>query len=269
MESALNYSEKSDFEEKSEVLAVMTARLAKHGLANDFTEAHVLEIGGSGGVLGGLLSTKVRRIIVTDVVDTQLVYNGEFPKLLNEKFLRNGYELALGQIEFQVVDAMQLPYRDGLFDFVVSLNAFEHIPDPIVALREAVRVTKKGGVIYLTFDPVWTADSGSHFAHLVPEPWAHLTLDTDAFCAQMTLAGGENSIEEFLHGMNRKPASYYRDGFPDALDVLNVHSHFLQYWSGCVRKEFVKHPNRAKAAERLGCSAEDLLIRGFCVMIQK
>jgi SAM-dependent methyltransferase len=169
-----------------------------------------------------------------------------------------------------VADAMKLPYRDDYFDLVVSVNAFEHIPNPIVALHEALRVTKGGGVIYLTFDPVWTADSGNHFSHLVQEPWAHLICDTEEFCARMTRAGAEDyATQEFRMGMNRMPASLYRDDFPLELTALGASSFHIEKWTGCTRDEFVNHPNRFAAAKLLGCHPDDLLIRGFCFLVCK
>ncbi|SDE89737.1 methyltransferase domain-containing protein [Rhodospira trueperi] len=38
-----------------------------------------------------------------------------------------------------------LPFRDGLFDQTVFATSLDHFIEPIVALREAKRVTKKGG----------------------------------------------------------------------------------------------------------------------------
>lgn len=40
-----------------------------------------------------------------------------------------------------------LPYEDNRFDLVVSRYVFEHIPDPIHAAKELLRVTKPGGWI--------------------------------------------------------------------------------------------------------------------------
>jgi SAM-dependent methyltransferase len=42
-------------------------------------------------------------------------------------------------------DLMALSFKDGCFDFVVSSDVFEHIPDPVRAHREVYRVLKKGG----------------------------------------------------------------------------------------------------------------------------
>jgi SAM-dependent methyltransferase len=136
-----------------------------------------LEIGGSGGLLAGIVSNAGPRVICTDIVDTQVAYNGEFPRLTKEKFERNGLKLDLGKVEFHQADAQNLLYADGKFDIVYSLNAFEHIPDPLIAISEVARVLRKGGIFFASFDPVWTADSGSHFIEYVQEPWLHLLLN--------------------------------------------------------------------------------------------
>lgn len=44
-------------------------------------------------------------------------------------------------------DAVALPFRDGVFDAVTAINMLYHLPDPVVALREAHRVLKPGGLL--------------------------------------------------------------------------------------------------------------------------
>jgi SAM-dependent methyltransferase len=46
---------------------------------------------------------------------------------------------------FRVGDLQDLPYPDGSFDAVTGFNSFQYAADPVVALREAARVTKPGG----------------------------------------------------------------------------------------------------------------------------
>jgi len=266
----MTYSEQNDFEEKNAVLSAMHERLNYYKIVHDFSSANTLEIGGAGGVFGGLISSHVRRVIVSDIIDSQLMYNGEFPRLLKEKFIRNGFDFSFDKIEFHVADAINLPYKDNLFDLVVSVNAFEHIPEPILALQETVRVVKKGGVIYLTFDPIWTADSGNHFTNFVPEPWRHLLCDTNSFCNEMQKAGASgDQLNDFRYGMNRKPAKVYSEGFPRILESLGVEKYHLDSWSGCIHEEHTGHPNRFAAGRALGCSPDELLIRGFAVCIVK
>jgi len=43
-----------------------------------------------------------------------------------------------------------LPYPDGRFDLVVSMDVIEHVPDPLPWLREALRVLRPGGALFLT-----------------------------------------------------------------------------------------------------------------------
>jgi SAM-dependent methyltransferase len=42
----------------------------------------------------------------------------------------------------------RLPFRDGVFDAVLSLNVLEHVTDPFACAAELVRVLKAGGVLY-------------------------------------------------------------------------------------------------------------------------
>jgi ubiquinone/menaquinone biosynthesis C-methylase UbiE len=46
---------------------------------------------------------------------------------------------------YVVGDAMDLPFPDGAFDHVHGSWIIEHVPDPVVALREVRRVLKPGG----------------------------------------------------------------------------------------------------------------------------
>ncbi|MDH3217439.1 MAG: class I SAM-dependent methyltransferase [Candidatus Krumholzibacteria bacterium] len=74
---------------------------------------------------------------------------------------------------FFAADAARLPVPDGLFDTVITNDAMEHFVDPEAALREMVRVTKGGGVIWLFFTPHFSP-LGSHLYDYIYTPWCHL-----------------------------------------------------------------------------------------------
>ncbi len=51
----------------------------------------------------------------------------------------------LQNVTFLVEDAYKLPFADGTFDKVVCVNALQTMADPQRAIKEAVRVLRKGG----------------------------------------------------------------------------------------------------------------------------
>lgn len=58
-------------------------------------------------------------------------------------------ESMIQRITLAQVDAKQMPYSDGMFATVISNSIIHHIPDPEDCLRELVRVTAKGGLIFV------------------------------------------------------------------------------------------------------------------------
>lgn len=52
------------------------------------------------------------------------------------------------RIQLAQADAKQLRYDDDMFDVVMSNSIIHHIPEPAAVLREAVRVTKLGGLLF-------------------------------------------------------------------------------------------------------------------------
>ncbi|MDD1705799.1 MAG: methyltransferase domain-containing protein [Methanoregulaceae archaeon] len=50
-------------------------------------------------------------------------------------------------VTFQQADVFHLPFMDGWFDHVFVCFLLEHLPDPVLALRELKRVLRPGGTI--------------------------------------------------------------------------------------------------------------------------
>ena len=226
-----------------------------------------LDVGGGGGVHSALISNHVSRIYCTDLIDQNSRYDGQFIRLLSEKMQRNNVEARIERVEFHAIDAMSMPYRDNYFDLVVSFNAFEHIPNPEHALREMIRVTKPNGLIYITFDPIWTADSGGHFYSRVPIPWEHLLVTDSDYLGKMIAAGAsEDECSDYVHSMSRLPLARYRSIFEAVRETVEYA--YEDEWQGCTFPENINHENFAKCIDA-GFTQEELLTRGICKILRK
>ena len=65
--------------------------------------------------------------------------------------------------------ALALPVRTGAADVVYSSNLLEHVPEPEQAAAEMLRVTRTGGVLYLSYTS-WLSPWGGHET----APWHYL-----------------------------------------------------------------------------------------------
>jgi SAM-dependent methyltransferase len=68
-----------------------------------------------------------------------------------------------------LADGYWLPVRDGGADICFSSNVLEHVSDPIGLIGEMIRVTRPGGLIYLSFCN-WYSPWGGHEM----SPWHYL-----------------------------------------------------------------------------------------------
>ena len=68
-----------------------------------------------------------------------------------------------------VGDGMNLPFRDGSVDLCYSSNVLEHVPDPWRMADEMLRVTRTGGIAFISYT-VWYGPWGGHET----APWHYL-----------------------------------------------------------------------------------------------
>ncbi|GAB3584073.1 class I SAM-dependent methyltransferase [Calidifontibacter terrae] len=60
-----------------------------------------------------------------------------------------------------VATAAALPFADNSVDIVFSSNVWEHVPDPEAVADELVRVTRPGGLVFLSYTN-WLSPWGGH-----------------------------------------------------------------------------------------------------------
>jgi ubiquinone/menaquinone biosynthesis C-methylase UbiE len=77
------------------------------------------------------------------------------------------------------MDATDLRLGTESVDFVFSYNAFEHFASPEGVLREALRVVKKGGHIYLEFGPLYYSPFGEHAYRSITVPYCQFLFPKD------------------------------------------------------------------------------------------
>jgi len=89
----------------------------------------------------GTGSSPYRHLFLNHVFKTH-----DFQKLSSEQLLhRNGY----GQIDY-VSDIVNIPVENDSFDVIICTEVLEHVPDPIIAIKEMSRILKPGGIILIT-----------------------------------------------------------------------------------------------------------------------
>jgi ubiquinone/menaquinone biosynthesis C-methylase UbiE len=83
-------------------------------------------------------------------------------------------------VRFYQMDASYLSFKDESFDAVFSYDAFEHFPKPETVLKEAIRVVKPGGYIYLKFGHLYMSALGAHLYRQIMVPYCHLLFPKDS-----------------------------------------------------------------------------------------
>lgn len=88
-----------------------------------------------------------------------------------------GIEYDLGELTWRgepptgiaIASALEMPFADASFDITFSSNVLEHVPDPWTMADEMVRVTRPGGIVYLSYTN-WLSPWGGHET----APWHYL-----------------------------------------------------------------------------------------------
>jgi SAM-dependent methyltransferase len=79
-----------------------------------------------------------------------------------EEATRRAVEAGVGdRYSYQQTSAEALPFEDASFDLVTCQTVLIHVADPRKVIREMVRVTKPGGLVFLSYT-LWYGPWGGH-----------------------------------------------------------------------------------------------------------
>ncbi|WP_170782697.1 class I SAM-dependent methyltransferase [Ruegeria lacuscaerulensis] len=116
----------------------------------------VLELAAGTGIVSSRLRDKLpsdASLIITDL-------NAPMLDVARQKFSSKD------KIDFQVANAMELPFGDSLFDLIVCQFGVMFFPDKVASYREAARVLKPGGRYVFN---VWSAIELNPFSQIAQQ----------------------------------------------------------------------------------------------------
>jgi len=105
-----------------------------------------------------------------------------------------------------VGSGLDLPVRDAAVDACYSSNVLEHVPDPERMVDEMVRVTRPGGIVFLSWT-TWLSPWGGHET----SPWHYL--------------GGRYAARRFVRRHGRRPKNDY------GRSLFAVSAHRMLRWA--------------------------------------
>ena len=135
-----------------------------------FSGKEVLDMGcGAAGKSLYYVSLGAAHVTGVDIVEH---YRAEAEEMAAELGYSDRFNFVLGS-------AYALPFADGSFDTVIMNDFMEHVDRPEEALREAMRLVRPGGRIYVNFPPYYHP-TGAHLSDAINIPWVQLFYSDDA-----------------------------------------------------------------------------------------
>lgn len=180
------------------------------------------------------------------------------------------------RVEWQVADALELPFDDNTFDHVICQFGVMFFPDKLKAFKEAYRVlTKKGKFIFSTWGPLsdnrraglarevmdeFLKDETSDFFQKGP----HSFYDNNLIRGLLSDAGFKDvSVEQVKKVAEYKTKDDYLNGFLDGTPL----SAFLQKKDASV-KEAIKQKLSEVSNHEFGDSPTSEMLAFVCVGVK-
>lgn len=111
-------------------------RLDKRGILKK--SMTLVELGAGNGYFSRILSSKVKKVLAVDISSKMLK---ELERKASEEGLKNIFTIE--------GDSCDLPIEDGSVDIVFSNMFLHHIEEPILAIKDMIRILRPGGKVFL------------------------------------------------------------------------------------------------------------------------
>jgi SAM-dependent methyltransferase len=120
----------------------------------DYAKAVILDDGcGSGGITVSLGE------------ESALAVGIDISPKFKDAAVKLSDELKINRAKFIQSDGCALPFKNSVFDLIISHSVIEHVNDPLNYLQEACRILKPGGILFLETPPYYSFE-GTH----LPKP---------------------------------------------------------------------------------------------------
>jgi 2-polyprenyl-3-methyl-5-hydroxy-6-metoxy-1,4-benzoquinol methylase len=157
----------------------------------------VLDVACGPGILACAFARKARHVTGIDFT----------PKMLEQARLQQATQ-GLSNLTWLQGDATKLPFEDASFSIVTSRFAFHHFVEPLVVLKEMIRVCKPGGMVVVT-DSSPAAAKADAFNHMerLRDPSHTRSLPPEELAGLFVTAGLGHPVVESM------PLPYELDSF--------------------------------------------------------
>lgn len=159
-EGKMTYAE-WQYEKGGDTVACYAPKYKTYDMFEDRT---VLDMGcGAAGKSLYYVSQGAKRVVGVDIVQKYEREAADFAKKL-------GYQ---NRFTFVCASAFDLPFPDSSFDTIIMNDFMEHVSEPAAALKEAYRLLKPGGRIFVNFPPYYHP-YGAHLTDAINTPWCQV-----------------------------------------------------------------------------------------------
>lgn len=180
------------------------------------------------------------------------------------------------RLNIEIMDAANLGFADNSFEYVYSLNTFEHIGSLKETYREIYRVLKPGGMVYVAASPIWTSYRGNHFYHWdldrrdIILPWEHIYPGRDSLLSRLQSSNPElrEEIDQYVFKsdyLNRVPISKHFDSILDSgLSIRSISTECKFEISKIPSADYIRH-----ISAKTGIPVTELLVDYYSVVLEK